>query len=107
MIEIIDTIEKRSEMVAQKGVLVIKYGAGWCRPCIACAPAFKQLSAVESDELITYATEDIDLDLDDLPEVVRAIPAFHIYKDGIFKISYYGSDISKVANKITRVLEMA
>jgi len=105
MIEIIDTIEKRSGLVSLPGVLVIKYGAGWCRPCIACAPAFKQLASAERDDLITYAIEDIDLDLGNLPEFIRSIPVFHIYQDGVFRTSYSGSDITAMANKITTVIE--
>jgi thioredoxin 1 len=97
----IESIEQRKAMIRDSRILVIKYGAEWCGPCKKSKPGFLEMANKESDTDCVYASEDIDDEHGELPESIRTIPAFHIYKGGEFERSITGSDLKNVSDVLT------
>jgi thiol-disulfide isomerase/thioredoxin len=100
----VESLEHRNALKENSKVLVIKYGAEWCGPCQKSAPAFLELANEDADHNCVYASEDVDDELGELPEPIKTIPVFHIYKKGVFERSIKGIDMTAV-QKVLDILK--
>lgn len=97
----IESLEHRETLIKNSDVLVIKYGAEWCRPCKMMAPGFLEMANQESSQNCIYANEDIDDDFGGQPEAIRSIPVIHIYKKGRFEQAIKGGDLQAVKDAVS------
>ena len=83
-INMVSSLDNRNDLIKSCSVVVIKYSAEWCGPCKAIAPAYHELAA-EFDKCV-LAEEDVDDDFGNFPlnNEIKAVPTFHIYKNGEF-----------------------
>lgn len=77
----IETADGFKETIAKNPVVVVDWFATWCGPCKLIAPQIAKWS--QSIPSIHFAKVDVDA-LPDLAQEysVRAMPTFHIFKDG-------------------------
>ena len=71
----------KSEVLEQKGIVVVDFFATWCGPCKMIAPIIEELEAEMKD--IKF----VKLDVDENPEVsnkyqIQSIPTLKVFKDG-------------------------
>ncbi|GJN75488.1 thioredoxin domain-containing protein [Purpureocillium lilacinum] len=64
-------------------VVVVDFFATWCAPCKAIAPVFAHSSELDKFQNIKFVKVDVD-ELSDLTQElgIRAMPTFHLYKNG-------------------------
>lgn len=71
----------KSEVLDQKGIVVVDFFATWCGPCKMIAPIIEELEKEMTD--IKF----VKLDVDENPEVsnkyqIQSIPTLKVFKDG-------------------------
>ncbi|SIO73720.1 Thioredoxin-1 [Babesia microti strain RI] len=98
IVTFIETVDCYRKAVSS-GVVVAKFGAEWCGPCVNSRPLFEKLSNQMK------SVKFIELDIDKLPELaeehrVTTIPMFKIYKNGEVVTELVGSDIPKLESEI-------
>jgi thiol-disulfide isomerase/thioredoxin len=96
----VESLEHRNALMDNSVILVIKYGAEWCGPCKKSAPMFLKMANEDADHNCVYASEDVDDEFGDLPQPIKTIPVFHIYKKGKFEKSINGIDMNAVKSVI-------
>lgn len=70
----------KSEVLEEKGLVLVDFWASWCGPCKMLGPILDELS----DEVTTKITK---VNVDDYPNIaadygIRSIPTMIIFKDG-------------------------
>ncbi|KAJ3206358.1 hypothetical protein HDU67_008230 [Dinochytrium kinnereticum] len=75
--------------------VVLDFYATWCGPCRVIAPKIEKFA--EKYTTIAFAK----LDVDEVPDIaeksgIRAMPTFHIYKDGVKVAEVVGADPVKL-----------
>ncbi len=81
MLKHINQNEFQSEVLDNKGVVVVDFFATWCGPCKMLAPILEELQEELSDVKI------VKIDVDENPELankygIASIPTLKIFKDG-------------------------
>lgn len=81
MLKHINQNEFQSEVLDNKGVVVVDFFATWCGPCKMLAPILEELQEELSDVKI------VKIDVDENPELankygIASIPTIKIFKDG-------------------------
>lgn len=81
MLRHINQNEFQSEVLDNKGVVVVDFFATWCGPCKMLAPILEELQEELSDVKI------VKIDVDENPELankygIASIPTIKIFKDG-------------------------
>jgi thioredoxin 1 len=72
--------------------LVIKFYAAWCPPCKAIAPWYDTLVESYSDDVIKFASMDVDKDDEAaMKHEITSIPAFHVWHRGSL-VARFGKD---------------
>lgn len=68
--------------VSRAGVVLVDFGAVWCRPCVTFAPVFEAASRRHPD--VTFATVDTDAE-QELAAVmgIRSLPTVLAFRDGV------------------------
>jgi thioredoxin 1 len=74
-IEIVQSIPVQAETV------MVKFEAGWCKPCVAMGPILQSIAEERKDIKI------VKIDIDDSPEIaskygIRSIPCLILFKNG-------------------------
>ncbi|POS81105.1 thioredoxin II [Diaporthe helianthi] len=77
----IETVDGFKEALAKNPIVIVDWFATWCGPCKAIAPQVAKWA--QSMPSVHF----VKVDVDALPELaqeysVRAMPTFHIFKDG-------------------------
>ncbi|GAD94099.1 hypothetical protein MYCGRDRAFT_82116 [Paecilomyces variotii No. 5] len=79
----VHNVSTKSEFTEKtgQGVAVVDFFATWCGPCKAIAPKIEELS--EKYPSATFYKVDVDTLSDVAAEIgIRAMPTFHVYKNG-------------------------
>ena len=76
----LDVDSFKSEVLEEKGLVLVDFWASWCGPCKMLGPILDELS----DEVTTKITK---VNVDDYPNIaadygIRSIPTMIIFKDG-------------------------
>lgn len=68
---------------AKDALVVVDYSTTWCGPCKVIAPQFEKMSDKYTDVVFVKVMGDISADSGDLMkrEGIRAVPAFHFWKN--------------------------
>lgn len=68
---------------AKDSLVVVDYSTTWCGPCKVIAPQFEKMSDKYTDVVFVKVMGDADADSGDLMkrEGIRAVPAFHFWKN--------------------------
>lgn len=68
---------------ADNSLVVVDYSTTWCGPCKIFAPIFEEMSEKHSDVVFVKVIGDASPDASELMrrEGIRAVPAFHFWKD--------------------------
>lgn len=68
---------------AEDSLIVIDYSTSWCGPCKIFAPIFEELSEKYNDVVFVKVMGDSSPDASELMrrEGIRAVPAFHFWKN--------------------------
>ncbi len=68
--------------VAEPGIVILDFTAGWCGPCRAFAPIFEAAAARHPD--IVWGKIDIDVQQDLAGALgIRSVPTLMVFRDGI------------------------
>lgn len=88
---------------AATGVVVLDFGAGWCKNCVKLMPFVESLAGALPD--VAFASVDID-EADELVEAyqVTAVPHFIVLKGGAKVDEYVGSKGEDLEAKIRAAL---
>ena len=100
----IHSLEQRMDLIESSKILVLKFGAEWCGPCKRIYPDYSLL-ALSHIGVCVFASEDIDDEFNSYASEIKSIPAFHIYKDGIFVDEVIGGDLTKVERCISEMIK--
>ena len=85
-----------------KGLVVVDFGAEWCKPCQHVKPLFEALSANSAYKSVTF----LSIDADENPVIVgensiSAFPTFKFFKNSAEEdLPIIGADINEVEAKI-------
>ncbi len=105
------------KLIDNKGLIIFKFGATWCKPCKVVEPHFNQFFqfARSEEEEKPYKIECVNIDVDDSFELyatmkrlrmVKGLPTFLAFYKGnhsyIAEDSAIGSDIPLLQNFFTR-----
>jgi len=98
----IETEKQRNELIRDNRIVVIKYSAVWCGPCQKITPEYRKMC---NDDIkgVIYCEEDVDQELEGIPEKIKTIPVFHIYVDGLFSTSTKGTNLQLLTNAINEI----
>ncbi|MEG0379319.1 MAG: thioredoxin [Eubacterium sp.] len=90
MAKIITESEFQSEVLDQKGVVLVDFFATWCGPCKALGPIVDSL-ATEMGDKVKIVKIDIDQNADITAQYrVMSVPTMKIFKDGEVKETLVG-----------------
>lgn len=97
----ISSTQEFDSTIAQ-GIVVVDFYATWCGPCRVIAPKVDQLSTQFT------SAKFIKVDVDELTDVaqkckIRAMPTFHVYKDGKVVEEIVGADIKALTSAVEKV----
>ena len=83
-------------------IVVVKFGASWCGPCVALAPQLEQLaSQYSNNNHVIFASVDIDQCGGSSAEYgVQGIPATKIFTDGKEKTQIVGNNINGIRSAV-------
>jgi thioredoxin 1 len=87
--------------------MVVKYGAKWCGPCKAIAPAFERLS---NDPRYSSLILFVDVDIETTPDLatmydVSAVPTFQAFKNGRIVNQFTGASEEKLKAMARKLVE--
>lgn len=76
------TDENFEKLIAENSVVVVDFGATWCGPCRALAPAIENLAATYQGKAVVGS-----IDIEESPETtekyaIRSVPTILFFKDG-------------------------
>jgi thiol-disulfide isomerase/thioredoxin len=101
------------QVILKNQVLIIKFGAEWCKPCKAIAPLYKEFMA-KAPVNILFGDIDVDENLDlymalKKQKMVNGIPAFLAFFGGVQRDAWFipddsviGADTEAVGNFFKR-----
>ncbi|ORX94992.1 thioredoxine 2 [Basidiobolus meristosporus CBS 931.73] len=102
-IQHVSTESEFQELLNSGKFIVVDFFATWCGPCKLVAPKFEKLSDEHPEAVF------VKVDVDELPDVaanasVRAMPTFHIYKDGQKVAEVVGANPAKLIETVKATL---
>lgn len=77
----LDNTNFRTEVIDNKGIVLVDFWADWCGPCKMLAPILEEV-AMETDTRICKVNVDESAELSREYEI-RTIPTMIIFKDGV------------------------
>lgn len=91
--------------------IVIKCGASWCSPCVACAPHFKKWASEYKENDIAFCSLDVDK-TDQFSHLFSAVPAWlFIDHDGKLQqeviMGAHVPDLKPIKNKVFELRDQA
>lgn len=90
MAKLINESEFKSEVLDQKGVVLVDFFATWCGPCKALGPVVDGLAEALGDK-VKVVKIDIDQNADITAQYrVMSVPTMKIFKDGEVKETLVG-----------------
>lgn len=83
----VGTLSNLKDIISVAGVVVVKIGASWCKPCLAVAPSFLKLSQSYDYPNIRWVKADISKSDGDAHGIykfceAKKIPYFCVFKRG-------------------------
>ena len=94
-------------LLEAKGLVVVDFGAEWCKPCQHVKPLFEALSANSAYKSVTF----LSIDADENPVIVgensiSAFPTFKFFLNSAEEdLPIVGAEISDVQSKIDELME--
>lgn len=80
-----ESIEEMDKILdnADESLVVVDYSTSWCGPCKVFAPIFEELSEVHKEVVFVKVMGDASAKASELMrrEGIRAVPAFHFWKE--------------------------
>lgn len=94
----LDTILKSAE----DALVVVDYSTTWCGPCKVIAPIFEKLSEKHTDVVFVKVMGDKDAAAGELMkrEGIRAVPAFHFWKESEKVHTFVGAKTEEIETTI-------
>lgn len=88
---------------AEDALVVVDYSTEWCGPCKQIAPAFEEMSDKYTDVVFVKVMGDASPEANELmvKEGIRAVPAFHFWKNGEKLKAFTGARKEDVETTIT------
>ena len=81
----ISSLKNRNEVISNNSAVVIYYYAEWCTPCTNFSNNYKEIAHNYANKGLVLVKEDVDLEIDNKPVDITAVPCFHFYKNGVFQ----------------------
>nr|KAF6488258.1 thioredoxin domain containing 8 [Rousettus aegyptiacus] len=105
MVQIIKNMDELKNFLkaAESKLVVVEFSAKWCGPCKRIRPIFHALSLQYQN--VMFANVDVD-DSRELAQTcnIKAIPAFHMYKQTQKIFEFCGADAKKLETKIKELM---
>lgn len=87
---------------ADSSLVVVDYSTSWCGPCKVIAPLFEEMSERYKDVVFVKVMGDATPQTKELMqrEGIRAVPAFHFWKDGSRVYEFTGAKSDEIEKAI-------
>jgi len=99
-------IDHKIQLIQTHKIVVIDVWAEWCQPCHMIADKYEEMAKKYNRRgVCLLAKENID-DKIQMPEkvVIRGVPTFLFFEDGVHVDSITGADLSEVEEKLQEML---
>lgn len=102
----LDNLESYNDFVANRGSVVVKFSATWCKPCKIIAKRFTELSNDEYYSPWKFTEVDID-EGEEIAEqlTISAVPTIIFYKEGQEVFRFTGPDTDKLETKLNAYMD--
>ena len=81
----VNSLKNRNEIINNNSGVVIYYYAKWCSPCENFSGRYNEIAHNYANKGLVLVKEDVDLEIDNKPVDITAVPCFHFYKNGVFQ----------------------
>jgi len=89
----------------KQNLLLLKFGAKWCKPCKMIAPLAQQLVKSNSDRLMGFEV-DVDVVVEALQQFnVSKLPTFVLIYKGNVHSTWTGADSQELENRVYAALD--
>ncbi len=104
--ENIKDINHKIDLINANKIVVIDIWAPWCNPCLMIADKYEEMAKTYNKKgFCMLAKENLE-DKIQQPEgvVIKGVPSFLFFKDGIHIDTEVGADLRTVENKLNKLL---
>ena len=101
----IQNIEQKVDLIKSNKVVVIDVWAPWCNPCLMIADKYEEMAKKYNKRGVCILAKENLEDKIQMPEgvVIKGIPTFLFFKDGVHVDTEVGADLGTVENKIQEI----